>query len=98
MYFRTEDGKSFKHSDYKTFYVMPNEDGQWMLVVESDVEKKEERQSSITDKVEVATFKSVAHANQAQASLADAAHKQIGWDAIEFKQSLEPIKYGTEYE
>ena len=88
MYVRTEDDMHLEIHDEDDHlpYVMPVSKAQWGLLIDSvEFEDDEEDEETTT----IATFRTVADANSALKSLRTAIELEQGWDAIEFKESLE---------
>lgn len=90
MYVRTEDDLHLEiHDDEDDQpYVMPDSATEWGLFIDN-VEFGEDEEDEET--TTIATFKTVAYANSALKSLRTAIERDEGWDAIEFKKSLESM-------
>ena len=88
MYVRTEGNLHLEiHDDEDDHpYVMPDSETEWGLFIDNvEFEDDEDDEETTT----IATFKTVADANSALSSLRTAIERDQGWDAIEFKKSLE---------
>ena len=86
MVVETLSGEKIKHSDCARVYIQQVGDMQWVLYIEL-----KERAATIfeMDKIQVAIFDSVDHANKAKDSLDEAFKLGIEWNAKEFKKSLQ---------
>ncbi|MDE0325939.1 MAG: hypothetical protein OXN27_18640 [Candidatus Poribacteria bacterium] len=88
MYVRTEDDQHLEiHEEEDDLpYVTPVSAKEWGLVIDNvEFEDDEDDEEMVT----IATFETVADANSALKSLRTAIELDQGWDAIEFKKSLE---------
>ena len=82
MYIRTQDDRHLEiyQEDNNQPYVMPESVTKWGLRVDDDEDQKP---------MLISTFKTLKDANAALRSLRGAIEGEEGWDAIEFKKSLE---------
>ena len=88
MFVRTEDDRYLEIYDENDDqpYVKPDSAPEWGLFIDNiEFEDDEDDEETTT----IATFRTVADANSALRSLRTAIELDHGWDAIEFKKSLE---------
>ncbi len=93
MYVRTEDDMhlEIRDEDDHLPYVMPVSKTHWGLLIDNVEfeEDEDEEDEEYEETTTIATFRTVADANAALKSLRTAIELDQGWDAIEFKESLE---------
>ena len=91
MYVRTENDMhlEIRDEDDDLPYVMPISKAQWGLLIDNVEFEDDEEDEEYEETTTIATFRTVADANSALKSLRTAIELEQGWDAIEFKESLE---------
>ena len=91
MYVRTEDDMHLEIHDEDDHlpYVMPVSKAQWGLLIDNVEFEEDEEDEEYEEATTIAIFRTVADANSALKSLRTAIELDQGWDAIEFKESLE---------